>query len=248
MSSVDLTTNAGRASIAYSNALESAKHTQNALLRQYGFTMPDASGQYTLESAQSAFDPNTLFNQATGGVDEDRLKGLAARLQAGGTGILGDISRGGASAEAEAVLGSRASGITGGLAAQRRSFVEAQTSGQLGRAREEFVAGIGSALSPIGGAFQDLQVGRATDQAQMDADRAARESMVAPEAETAASVSGKPALGTGPTGDFMKKMTNISKSKNKRAQVNNLKSIKQNYSLSAQQKAYIDSFLKRLGG
>ena len=87
----------------------------------------------------SAFDPNTLFDQSTGGINQARLAELAGRIQVGGTGLLSDIMRGGASEEAEAALGARTAGIRGGLAAQRRQLAEAQTAGRLGQARQEFI-------------------------------------------------------------------------------------------------------------
>jgi hypothetical protein len=251
MAGEDLLTYSGQASIAYSNALEQAKGATNALLRQYGFVAPGVNGSYSIEGAQAAFDPNTLFDKSTGGINQSALDNLTGGLQVGGRGMLADLKRAGVSGEADVVSEARSRGfggdIGGGLMSQRRNLAETVGREQVEGARQNFIAGIGGALSPIGGAFQDLQIGKAKDKYSMDADKAARESMVAPEAETAAGVSGKPALGAGPAGDFMKKMTNISKSGNKSAQVNNLKSIKQNYSLSAQQNAYIDSFLKRLG-
>lgn len=171
----DLVSNAGMAAIAYRDALTAAQNTQNALLRQYGFTMPGAGGQYTVEGAQAAFDPNTLFDQATGGINQARLSELAGRIQVGGTGLLSDIMRGGASAEAEAALGARSAGISGGgLAAQRRALAEAQTSGQLGQARQEFVSGIAQGLQPIGAAYSGLQQARIADRMAAEAAAAAR--------------------------------------------------------------------------
>lgn len=173
MSSIDVTSGAASAAVAYQDALNQARNTQNALLRQYGFTAPMIGGGYSVEAAQEAFDPNTLFDKATGGIDEAKLKSLAGSLQAGGTGLLADISRRGAGTEAEVIAGSRAAGISGGLAAQRRALVEAQTSGELGAARSEFLTGLGGALAPIGGAFQSLQIAEAQAKAQEEAAKAA---------------------------------------------------------------------------
>ena len=199
MASIDLATNAGKASVAYQDALNQARNAQNALLRQYGFTAPNVGGGYSIESAQRAFDPNTLFDKATGGIDTAKLQSLASSLQAGPTGMLADISRGGASAEAEAVLGARAAGIAGGgLAAQRRRLAEAQTGAQLGQARSSFLAGLGEAMSPIGGAFQQLQIAQAEDKAAEEAAKAASATipqqdlgeLFAPEAPTAGGAQG----------------------------------------------------------
>lgn len=174
----DILTNTGMAAIAYRDALTAAKNTQNALLRQYGFTMPGAGGQYTVESAQSAFDPNTLFDQSTGGINQARLQELAGRVQVGGTGLLSDIMRGGGAAEAEQVMASRGRGIAGGgLAAQRRALVEAQTSGQLGEAKQEFITGIGQALAPVSGAYSELEQARVRDRLLAEQAAAARETL-----------------------------------------------------------------------
>ena len=169
MAGEDLLTYTGQASIAYQDALNQARNTQNALLRQYGFTAPSATGEYSVEGAQTAFDPNTLFNQATGGIDKAKLESLVGGLQAGGKGLLADISRSGASAEADVISEARSRGfggeIGGGLLGQRRALAEAQTKGQLGTAKQQFLAGIGEALSPIGGAFQGLKLAEAQDKA-----------------------------------------------------------------------------------
>jgi len=174
MASIDLTTNAGQATVAYQDALNQAKNAQNALLRQYGFTMPGAGGAYSVEAAQSAFDPNMLFNTGTGQIDQGMIQRLAGSLQAGTTGILSDITRGGGAAEAEALAAGRASGIAGGgLMAQRRALAESQTATQTGQAKSEFLAGVGQALSPIGSAFQQIAIGTAQDKAADEAAAAA---------------------------------------------------------------------------
>jgi hypothetical protein len=171
---IDLTSSAASAAVAYQDALNQARNTQNALLRQYGFTAPGVGGEYSVEGAQAAFDPNTLFDKATGGINQARLQELTSSLRTGSTGLLSDITRGGATAEAEAIMGARAAGIgRGGLAAQRRALAEAQTAGQLGEARGQFLAGLGEAMSPIGGAFQQLQIAEAQAKAQEEAAKAA---------------------------------------------------------------------------
>jgi hypothetical protein len=188
MASIDLTSSAASAAVAYQDALNQARNTQNALLRQYGFTAPGVGGEYSVEGAQRAFDPNVLFDKATGGINQAKLQELAGSLRTGSTGLLSDIQRGGASAEAEAIMASRASGIQGGgLAAQRRALVEAQTAGQLGQARSEFLAGLGEATAPIGGAFQSLQISEAQARAQQEAARASAATLPqTPEEEAAA--------------------------------------------------------------
>ena len=181
MAGEDLLTYTGQASIAYQDALNQARNAQNALLRQYGFVAPATGGDYSVEAAQGAFDPNTLFDKATGGIDKEKLASLSSTLRAGSTGLLGDINRGGASAEAEAMLGARASGIgKGGLAAQRAQLAEAQTGGKLGAATNDFMAGIAGALSPIGGAYQNLQNAGIYDKAAIEEANAYKASLSSP--------------------------------------------------------------------
>lgn len=251
MAGEDLLTYSGQAAIAYQDALNQAKNMQNALLRQYGFVAPDASGNYSVEGAQSAFDPNTLFDKATGGIDQAKLSQLVGGLGVGGTGRIADISRAGASSEAEAAMEVRqrlGEGIGGGLMAQRRGLAEAMTAGQVGAAKSEFLAGLGEAMSPIGGAFQNLKIGEAYDEAARQEADIIRAGLFTPPTETPASPTGKPSLSAGPEGEFMKKMGNISKSSDKKAQIANLKTIKDKYALSGQQLQYLDNLLKRLGG
>ena len=181
----DLLTNTGQAAIAYQDALNQARNAQNALFAQYGYTMPNASGGYDSKSAGEAFDPNVLYDKSTGKVDEDKLKQMFGQMQMGGSGLLADITRGGASAEADASMelagrGFNATGqggaITGGLVNQRRQLAEAQTSGQIGAAKNQFVAGIGQAQSNIGGAWQTLQTSMAQDKVDEAAATALKDS------------------------------------------------------------------------
>jgi len=176
----NLLTNTGQAAIAYQDALNQARNAQNALFAQYGYTMPNASGGYDSKSAGEAFDPNVLYDKSTGKVDEDRLKQMFGQMQMGGSGLLADITRGGASAESGAVgeLQSRGLGgdIGGGLVGQRRQLAESQTAGQMGAAKNQFVAGIGQAQSGIGGAYQTLQTSMAQDKVDEAAAIALRDS------------------------------------------------------------------------
>jgi hypothetical protein len=178
----DLLTYTGQAAIAYQDALMQARNAQNALLRQYGFVAPSASGNYSVEGAQAAFDPNTLFNKSTGGVDAEALKQAMSGIRAGGTGVLADIGRSGAGAEADVVAEARSRGfggdIGGGLTSQRRQLAEAQTRGQLGQAKNEFISALSQGLSPIGGAWQQLQTAQAQDTADRLAAEAAKNSVV----------------------------------------------------------------------
>lgn len=183
MASIDLSGAAGNAAVAYQDALNQARNAQNALLRQYGFTMMGPTGDYSVENAQRAFDPNVLFDKATGGIDQAKLAELAKGLTVGTGGLFGEIARGGATAEAEAVLGARATGLRGGLAQQRRQLAEAQAGQQLTQAKEQALAGLGEAMAPIGGAYQELQMAQARDKMAQEAALAGAATIPQPVAE-----------------------------------------------------------------
>lgn len=188
MAGENLLTYTGQASIAYQDALNQARNAQNALLRQYGFVAPTGGGAYGVEGAQGAFDPNTLFDKATGGVDQAKLSQAMQSITVGGTGLLSDISRSGASSEADVMAESRSRGfggdIGGGLTSQRRQLAEAATTGQLGKAKTDFISGLASGLAPIGSAWQDLQTAQAQDTAARLEAEAAKASIVNANAPT----------------------------------------------------------------
>jgi len=248
----DLLTYSGQAAIAYQDALNQARNAQNALLRQYGFTAPDASGAYTIEGAQSAFDPNTLFDKATGGIDKTKLENLAKSLQVGGTGRLADISRAGASSEAEAVMEVRqrlGEGIGGGLMAQRRGLAESMTAGQVGQAKSEFLAGISGALAPIGGAWQDIKTAEAMDRAIIEEQDIIRAGLYTPPVETETPAD-KPTLGAGPDGAFMAELNKAlgsNTNKDRKEIRDRLINLNNSYSLTLQQKERINNNLRRFG-
>lgn len=178
---------AGQAAIAYQDALNQARNTSNALMRQYGFVAPNATGDYTVEGAQGVFNPNTLFNASTGGVDQAKFAEALKGLSSGGTGILADISRAGATGEAEAVQevrGRLGEGIGGGLIGQRRQLAETMTSGQLGGAKSEFISSLAGGLAPIGGAWQGLQTAKAQTELANLQNQAAKASIVTANAPT----------------------------------------------------------------
>ena len=188
MAGEDLLTYTGQAAIAYQDALNQARNTQNSLLRQYGFIAPNSAGGYSTEAAQAAFDPNTLFDKATGGIDQAKLAQAMSGIRAGGGGLLGKISSAGASEEAAAMqeVASRGFGgeIGGGLMQQRRNLAEAQTSGQLGQAKNEFISALGQGLAPIGTSYQQLQTAQAQDTAARLEAEAAKASIVNANAST----------------------------------------------------------------
>lgn len=179
MAGEDLINYAGSAAVAYADALNQARNTQNMLLRQYGFVAPSGSG-YSTEGAQAAFDPNTLFDVNTGGVDQAKLKQAMSSIQVGGTGLLADVARAGASGEADVVAEtrSRLGEFGGGLLQQRRGLAESVASGKMGQAKGEFISALSQGLAPIGGAWQDLQAANAQAALSNAASEAAKASVV----------------------------------------------------------------------
>lgn len=250
MAGEDLINYAGQASIAYQDALNQARNAQNALLRQYGFVAPTGTGEYSTEAAQAAFDPNMLFDKATGGIDKAKLDKALGGIMSGGGGLIGEALAAGAAGEAEAAMQERgrfAEGVTGGVSSQRRQLAESLAREQVSGVKGQFVSQIGEALAPIGGAFQNLQIAEAQT-AYLDQLANAAKSTIPTQTVEEQPVTGKPQLSGGPQGDFMKKMNNISKSSDKKAQINNLKTIKDKFALNSQQLRYVDNFLNRLGG
>lgn len=165
MAGEDLVTYSGQAAIAYKDALNQANAMKNSLFRQFGFVAPNASGEYSTEAAQGAFDPNVLFKD--GQLDQNELRRLAGSLSMGGSGMLADITRKGASDEADIVAEARSRGfggdIGGGLLNQRRALAESQTSGNLTGAKNQFISSLGDAFSPISGAYQNIEIAKAQD-------------------------------------------------------------------------------------
>lgn len=155
-------TNAGLASIAFANATKQAQDAQNQLFRSFGVVAPNAGGAYTVEGAQSAFDPTKLYSG--GKFDQSLFDRAAADIHVGGTGQLADISRGAATTEADVMSGAMSRGLAGsGLAAQARQGVEEAGISSLQAGKEQLVQGMAQALAPVGSAYETLQRGTAQD-------------------------------------------------------------------------------------
>lgn len=161
MAGEDIINYAGNAAIAYNDALTEARNTQNALLRQYGFTAPGAGGAYTVEGAQQAFNPASLLNKTTGEIDTTKLSQLSGGLQVGSSGAIANTMRQGATLEANVASEAAARGLSGeiggGLMQQRRDLAEAQAAEATSAVKGEFLAGIGRALAPVGEKFKEAK-------------------------------------------------------------------------------------------
>ena len=167
----DLLTNTANAQTAYSDALNMARNAQNALFQTYGYTSADASGNYSVGNAQSAFDPNSLFKDSNTGLDLEKVKQLAGGLQIGGTGRLAGIEQAGATAVSDVTEAAQhsgfgnASGVGGGIINQRKDLAKATASGNLQASKDEFIASVGGALAPIGQASSDVKKAAIMDSA-----------------------------------------------------------------------------------
>ena len=167
----DLLTNTANAQTAYSDALNQARNAQNALFQTYGYTSADASGNYSVGNAQSAFDPNSLFKDSNTGLDMNKVKGMANNLQIGGTGSLANIERTGATAVSDVTEAAQhsgfdnASGVGGGIINQRQDLARTTAEGNLLAGKNQFVTDVAGALAPIGQASADVKKARVMDSA-----------------------------------------------------------------------------------
>ena len=154
MAGEDVLTNAEIAAVAYKDAVDAAGRDIKGLFNQYFGNIPE-------------FDINAIFSKATGEVDQNALKQLTSNLVAGGKGVFADISRAGATAEADVLAGDRARGFGGdiksGLTAQRRGLAEAITGERTTGAKEQFLGGIGTSIGGLGESWRNLQTGMAED-------------------------------------------------------------------------------------
>jgi L-alanine-DL-glutamate epimerase-like enolase superfamily enzyme len=161
MAGQDMMTNAGVASLAYNDALMQARTAQDSLLRGYGFVSADAGGNYTTESAQSAFDPRVLFRDAAPSADQ--LSSMVKNLRVGGTGKIADTMRSGATAQSDITESaahsglSEQSGVGGGIIQQRRDLAAHQSEQGVNADKLKFLTGEASAFAPIGAAQMDLK-------------------------------------------------------------------------------------------
>jgi len=167
----DLMTNTSQATIAYQDALNQARNAQNSLFRSYGMTSADANGNYSVEGAQGAFDPNTLFANSNTGLDLNKITELSKGLQIGGTGRLADIEKAGASGVSDVTGAAQRAGfgadtgVSGGIIGQRQQLARSQAEANLAGGKQEFLTAEANALNPIGQASSDFKQAQFQDQA-----------------------------------------------------------------------------------
>lgn len=164
MATGDLVDYSGEAAIAYKDALNQAASAKDALFRSYGLTMAGPGGEYSVEAAQSAFNPTALFKG--GELDTAKLGQMASGLTVGGTGAFADIMRSGASAEAQAQQeamsrGLATSDIGGGLGMQQRELAQSLAAKQLGAEKTGFLGQLAQGLAPVGTAYERTKLATA---------------------------------------------------------------------------------------
>jgi hypothetical protein len=162
--------NAIRATMAYQGAVEDYGNFIDSTMRQYGWTMPDASGQYSVQGAQDAFDPNRVIQFDESGkptFDAERIASMTSGGQYGTTGTFAETAQAGAASEATARAEARMRGFGRGSGLSRQAEVESEDATR--RAMGEVSAGLfGDVFAKYGGLgrlYQDVAVGEATDAA-----------------------------------------------------------------------------------
>lgn len=158
MSSNDLTGNATSAGIAWANATKDAGNYIDSLMNQYGWTMPDASGNYTTYAAGDAFDPNNVMSfDSKGNAVYDPSKAMTGGGRIGAKGVFSDILRGGGAEEAQVAEQARSRGIMqGGLAQQARQLAEDLAKKKTGQASGELFNAIFGQYGNVAGAYDTL--------------------------------------------------------------------------------------------
>jgi hypothetical protein len=150
-----------QAGLAYRQAVEDAGNAVDQMMMQYGWQMPGAGGQYSTTAAGDAYDPDKVLQF------DDQGKAIMTMPTAGGqygtTGLFAQSAQETAAEEAEARLGARVSGITGGLARQRERLSETLGAGRMGALSGQLFAGLGQQYGTVRGAYGDVLSARATD-------------------------------------------------------------------------------------
>lgn len=166
----DVADNAVRASIAYRGAVEDYGNFIDSTMRQYGWTMPDASGRYSVMGAQDAFDPDRVIQFDSSGrptFDAASLVASTSGGQYGTTGLFAETAQAGAAGEAAARAEYRARGLGRGSGLARQAEIGAETAATtaMGDVSAGLFGDILSRYSGLGKSYQDVVAGEATDAA-----------------------------------------------------------------------------------
>lgn len=162
----DVANNAMNAALAYRSAVEDYGNFIDSAMRQYGWTMPDASGQYSVQGAQDAFDPERVIQYDTTGKPVFNIEAVAAQTaggQYGTKGLFAQTAQASASQEAQARAATRGRGLRGGLATQQERLAETLAGQQMGQVSAGLFQDIFSRYGGLGKSYQQIAVGEATD-------------------------------------------------------------------------------------
>jgi hypothetical protein len=196
----DVANNAMNAALAYRQAVEEYGNFVDSAMRQYGWTMPDASGQYSVQGAQDAFDPDRVIQYDTSGKPVFNVAETVARTaggQYGTTGLFAQTAQESAAQEAEARAAARGRGLRGGVASQQERLAETLAGRQMGTVSAGLFQDVFARYGGLGKAYQQIAVGEATDAAINAANLAASmpttNPMAAPEPAPVTTVAAPPA-------------------------------------------------------
>ena len=166
----DVADNAVRAGLAYRGAVEDYGNFIDSTMRQYGWTMPDASGKYSVLGAQDAFDPDRVIQFDSSGrptFDAESLIASTSGGQYGTTGLFAETAQAGAAGEAaaRAEYRSRGLGRGSGLARQQELAAETAATTAMGDVSAGLFGDIFGKYAGLGKSYQDVVAGEATDAA-----------------------------------------------------------------------------------
>lgn len=160
--------NATRATMAYNRAVEDYGNFVDTTMRQYGWTMPDASGQYSITGAQDAFDPNRVIQYDTTGkpiFDQEAILGQTMGGQYGTTGLFAETAQAAASSEAEARMAARGRNLGRGSGLSRQQELASEFAGQesMRNVSTGLFQDILGKYSGLTRAYEEVGIGEATD-------------------------------------------------------------------------------------
>ena len=153
--------NAIQGSIAFRQAVEDAGNAVDQMMMQYGWQTPGAGGQYSSIAAGDAYDPDKVLSF------DDQGKAVMTMPTVGGqygtTGLFAQSAQETAAEEAQARLGMRASGITGGLARQREVLSESLGRERMGALSGQLFAGLGQQYGGVRTSYGNLLAAQVED-------------------------------------------------------------------------------------
>jgi hypothetical protein len=159
--------NATRATMAYRGAVEDYGNFIDTTMRQYGWSMPGADGNYSVRNAQNAFDPDQVIQFDSSGKPVFDQEAVLARTRGGqyGTqGLFAQTAQAGAAREAEARLGARSRGLAGGgLMTQQERLAETMAGEEMGQASATFLSDVMGKYMGLGKRYEDVAVAEAED-------------------------------------------------------------------------------------